>query len=174
MAIKKFNDFFDDKSLKPIKEAAFQIGTNYKVKLTFDVPKTLIEEYINGVKEKTGKDPLDNFSAPEIAEQIIQYIVSNNLNIDNLPPDFTVGDDYKSVEQEITEEDADSIENDLAGKDEIEFDLEESDSEQDEIKIEEPKTVGEYKKASEEEEMVADSEMDLDELFKKVGYTKKF
>jgi hypothetical protein len=161
---------------KKVNEAAFEVGDDFKVKLTFDVPKSLVTEYINKVKEKTGKNPLDNFSTSEIAEQMIQYLVKENLVIDNLPPDFTVGSEKKSEPEEYeieqAEDDLEDLEEELGSeeeseeesKDEIEFDLEQAELEDDDIEIEtneveiedskdeetKKKSVGDYKKTEED------------------------
>lgn len=123
-----------------INETAFVVNDNYKVKLTFDVPKSLVEEYINKVKEETGKTPLDFFNKNEIAEEIIQYLIKENLNIDNLPSSFTVGTEH-TIEDETLDSDLDDIDDEFNipeedNDDEIEFDLEEDSDETGTIEIE--------------------------------------
>ena len=74
-----------------INENSFLVGSDYKVKIVVDIPQSLVKEYIEKVKNETDKDPLDNFSEAEIAEQIVSFTIKQNLLIDNLTPDFTVG-----------------------------------------------------------------------------------
>jgi hypothetical protein len=115
---------------KRVNENSFLVGQDYKVKVVIDVPQSLVQEYIDKVKEETDKDPLDNFSEAEIAEQIVSFLVKKNLMIDNLTPEFTVGsDDLGSDEKSNSALDADAetltddlgIENDESEDGEIEF-----------------------------------------------------
>ncbi len=106
--------------VKIIKENSFLVGSDYKVKIVIDVPQSLVQEYINKVKEETDKDPLDNFSEAEIAEQIITFLIKQNLVIDNLTPEFTVGSENvgsSEKSQETVEDDADELSDDLGGSD---------------------------------------------------------
>lgn len=96
---------------KLLNENAFEVGDNYKVKVSFDVPKSLVKEYIEKVKQDSGKDPLDNYSESEIAEEIINFIVKENMNIDSLSSSFTVGDSNDSSEElEVSNDDASNLE----------------------------------------------------------------
>jgi hypothetical protein len=93
-----------EKLLKPVNEAAFKLGKDYKVKVTVDVPVSLIQSYIQKVTEETGKNALDNFSENELAEQMVQYIVKQNLHIDSIPSALSVGDQPAqniSTEQQV-------------------------------------------------------------------------
>jgi hypothetical protein len=109
--IKKKND-----AVTNTNESAFQVGDDFKVKVTLDVPISLVKEYIDKVKEETGKNPLDNFSESELAEQMVDFVVKQNLVIDNLPANFSVGDenvdDSAQEEQglETAEQDAEDLE----------------------------------------------------------------
>jgi hypothetical protein len=118
------------KKTKRVNENSFLVGQDYKVKVVIDVPQSLVQEYIDKVKEETDKDPLDNFSEAEIAEQIISFLVKKNLFIDNLSPEFTVGsEDLGSDEKSNSALGADAesltddlgIENDESEDGEIEF-----------------------------------------------------
>lgn len=100
------------KETKKVNETAFIVGDTYKVKIVADVPKNLVDEYIEKVKDETGKNPLDNFSESEIAEQILIYTIKQNLVIDNLSADFTVGTDNK-IKNTDTESDATALSDDM-------------------------------------------------------------
>lgn len=149
MGLQRFEDFIKDDNKTEIKktsenkqknivknnkvfETAFIVDDNYKVKLTFDVPKSLVDEYINKVKQESGKNPLDNFNKNEIAEEMIQYLIKSNLTIDNLPASFSVGTE-ENIEQETIEQDLEDVEDDFEipydeePNDEIDFDSVESD-----------------------------------------------
>lgn len=129
-SLKKFEDFFKDENTvkkNPLKESVFLSNDTYKVKVVIDVPKVLIDEYIEKVKKETDLDPLNNFSRDEIAEQIVLNVVKKNMLIDNLESDFSVGtenisknikDDEKKSDEETLNNDLD-IESDSDG--EIEF-----------------------------------------------------
>lgn len=99
---------------KPLKESAFLVGDDYKVKIVLDIPKSLVQQYIQKVKDETDKDPLDTFSESEIAEQIVSFLIKTNLKIDNLTPEFTVGSDIdsKNDTENDTEEGLQEIEDD--------------------------------------------------------------
>jgi hypothetical protein len=101
---------------KRVNENSFLVGQDYKVKVVIDVPKSLVQEYIDKVKEETDKDPLDNFSEAEIAEQIVSFLVKKNLFIDNLSPEFTVGSDYLGTDEKSNsalDADAETLTDDL-------------------------------------------------------------
>lgn len=101
---------------KKIQENAFLVGNDFKVKVVIDVPQALVQEYIDKVKNETDKDPLDNFSEAEIAEQIVTFLIKQNMVIDNLTPDFTVGSENvgsSEKNQETVEQDAEDLSNDL-------------------------------------------------------------
>jgi hypothetical protein len=87
-------------TLQKVNESAFKVGSDYKVKVTIDVPISLVKAYIEKVSQETGKNALDNFSESEIAEQMVQHTLKN-LNIDNIPSAMSVGD---SPAQQISPE----------------------------------------------------------------------
>lgn len=113
-----------------VNENSFLVGADFKVKVVIDVPQALVQEYINKVKDETDKDPLDNFSEAEIAEQIVTFLIKKNLIIDNLTPEFTVGSENvgnTEKSQDSLQSDADALSDDLGDDSEqpdseIEFD----------------------------------------------------
>lgn len=180
MALQKFNDFAKDfnnenkivnSPLKKVNETAFIVGDTYKVKVVIDVPQNLVDEYIDKVKKETNKDPLDNFSQAEIAEQIIQFIIKKNLMLDNLSPEFTVGSDNIDTtdkSKETIKSDAEKLENDLDIEEqpdkEIEFkDYNEKDDNNSdgEIEFSEEK---EEKKLAEERKVETPKKSNFDEI----------
>jgi hypothetical protein len=119
---------FNKKVIKPkkVNEASFLVGQDYKVKSTFDVSQQLVQQYIEKVTEETGKNPLDNFNEAEIAEQMIDYVVKQNMLIDNLPSDFTVGTEPTSDMEnadDLAQADSEDLNADMGEADE-EFDME--------------------------------------------------
>ena len=114
------------KNKKVVNENAFLVGSDFKVKVVVDVPQSMVKEYIDKVKEETDKDPLDNFSEAEIAEQIITFIIKKNLMIDNLTPEFTVGSENVGNTQK-NKSSVDSDAEDLS--DDLDIDSDSEDSE---------------------------------------------
>lgn len=84
-----------------VNENAFQVGDTYKVKIVVDVPVSLVKQYSEKVSQDTGKDALENFSESELAEQMVDYIVKQNLNIDSVPNSVAVGEE--AIEQDVTQ-----------------------------------------------------------------------
>jgi hypothetical protein len=79
-----------------VKESAFKVGDDYKVKVTFDIPVSLISSYIEKVQSETGKNALEHFNETELAEQMAQYILKQHLNIDQIPSALAVGEDVST------------------------------------------------------------------------------
>lgn len=74
-----------------IRESVLQVNDIYKVKTMVDVPRSLINAYIKKVKDETAKNPKDFFGDVDIAEEIVKYITTNNLDIEKLPSDVLMG-----------------------------------------------------------------------------------
>jgi hypothetical protein len=114
--IKTIKKLTNSDNTNSIKESSFLVGNDYKVKVVVDIPQNLVKEYIDKVKSETDKNPLDNFSESEIAEQIVTFIIKNNLLIDKLTPDFTVGSESvgnSEKNQTTTQSDAETLSDDL-------------------------------------------------------------
>lgn len=102
---------------KKINESAFKVGDDYKVKITFDIPINLIQEYIKKVQTETGKNALDNFSESELAEQMVHYVLKHNINIDQIPSAVAVGEETTSEQTNLhAEEDAKELGNEYSDK----------------------------------------------------------
>lgn len=185
-------------SLKKVNESSFQVGDDYKVKITLDVPISLVKEYIDKVNEETGKNPLDNFSESELAEQMVDFIVKQNLVIDNLPSNFSVGDqnvddtfeeekdletakqDAEDLEQETGDSDDFEKENDDENKNDsdgltgmTDNDLEDGGDDEEELDFDgEEIELGEDIEVddSEDKKETKEEEESLNDLFEKIGY----
>jgi hypothetical protein len=176
---------------KKLNENSFLVGADYKVKVVIDVPQALVQEYIDKVKEETDKDPLDNFSEAEVAEQIITFLIKKNLVIDNLTPEFTVGtENVGSTEktQSSVEGDAEELSNDLGVDDgsddadgEIEFkDFNEGETDNSEETVSDEDTADgeiefddkteEKSDLGEEREVVKDEDSDPDSNFEEIEF----
>lgn len=81
---------------KVIKESAFIVGNDFKVKLVLDIPQSIVNDYVAKVKKDTGKDALANFTVEEVAEEMVRYIIKTKLSIENLPAALSVGEQTQS------------------------------------------------------------------------------
>lgn len=82
-----------------IKEAVLQVNDIYKVKTMIDIPQSLINAYVKKVKDTTGKNLRQFFGDVDIAEEIVKYINTNNLNVDNIPGGALMGGQVQSQSQ---------------------------------------------------------------------------
>jgi hypothetical protein len=74
-----------------IKESVLQVGDLYKVRSMVDIPQSLINSYVKKVKDTTGKNLRQFFGDVEIAEQLVQYITTNGLDIEKIPGNALMG-----------------------------------------------------------------------------------
>ena len=115
---KRLKNTPNKKFTNKLNENAFQVGDNYKVKIVVDVPVSLVKQYSDKVSQDTGKNALENFSESELAEQMVDYIVKQNLNIDSVPTSVAVGEEAieedGSQGEEMAIEDADTVEDETS------------------------------------------------------------
>ena len=95
--LKTFDNFKAEK-LGNINESAFKFQDHYTVKTSFDLPAELVQSYIAKVQEQTGKNPLDNWSESEIAEQLVNFIVKYKVSIDDIPAELVVGEESQDFQ----------------------------------------------------------------------------
>src|SRR6266403_547197 len=136
-----------------VKESAFKVGDDYKVKVTFDIPVSLISAYIEKVQSETGKNALEHFNETELAEQMAQYILKQHLNIDQIPSALSVGEDPNS--SETTEEPESETKEE---QDEKEINLK-----SDEVNLGEEREI-EANKIEEQEEEYEEINLDVDTI----------
>jgi hypothetical protein len=75
-------------------EAVFKTNDNiFKVKVTIDVPKSLVSAISKKVKDVKGPDILDTFSQTEIAEELVKYITQKYLNVESIPASVLTGEE---------------------------------------------------------------------------------
>jgi hypothetical protein len=74
-----------------IKEAVLQVNDIYKVRVLADVPQSLLNAYTKKVKDNAGKNLKQFFGDMDLAETIVQWIVSNGLDVDKIPANALVG-----------------------------------------------------------------------------------
>lgn len=85
-------------------EAVTSINDNFKVKTMFDVPKSLVKEYIEKVKTEVGKNPLEFWGAEDIAEEMVKHILAEYFKLDNVPAKVVFGDTRTQDEAEVDAE----------------------------------------------------------------------
>lgn len=91
--IKQFESYnIERKRTQYIKEAVLQVNDIYKVKTMIDIPQSLINAYVKKVKDTLGKDIKQFFSDIDIVEEIVKYINTTYLNVDNIPAGALTGD----------------------------------------------------------------------------------
>ena len=109
--VKKFSEYTkiyeDKKPLKKVNENVMVVGDNFQVKTTFDVSKSMVKDYVDKIKEETGKNPLEMWGAADIAEQMVIYTLKEYLKLDNIPTRVLVGDAETKDEKEVDAEDSD-------------------------------------------------------------------
>lgn len=77
-----------------LNESVYKSGDNlYKVKVTIDVPKSLVNAVIKKVKDTKGPDILDMYSQTDIAEAIVKYVNETFLNIESIPGTILTGEE---------------------------------------------------------------------------------
>jgi hypothetical protein len=74
-----------------IKESVLQVNDIYKVRTFIDIPQSLINSYVKKVKDTTGKNLRQFFGDVDVAEEIVKYINTNFLNIDQIPASALMG-----------------------------------------------------------------------------------
>lgn len=131
-SIENFKKKSKSKSKSRLNESSFLVGDDYKVKVTIDVPTTLIQDYIKKVEEESGKNALSNFTETELAEQMINYVVKQNLTLDQIPSSLSIGEEEAGeIIDELSDNDVDELENDFDDEiddsgEEIDIDIEEA------------------------------------------------
>jgi hypothetical protein len=98
--VKTFESFRVKKNREDIiKEAVLQVNDIYKVKTMIDIPQSLINAYVKKVKDTTGKNLRQFFGDVDIAEEIVKYINTSNLDIENLPGGALLGGQSQTQNQ---------------------------------------------------------------------------
>lgn len=94
--IKSRKDFLAKSS--KVNESVYKSGDNlYKVKVTIDVPKSLVNAVIKKVKDTKGPDILDMYSQTDIAEAIVKYVNETYLNIESIPGTILTGEEETAL-----------------------------------------------------------------------------
>ena len=84
-----------------IKESVIQVNDVYKVKTMIDIPQSLINAYVKKVKDTTGKNLRQFFGDVDIAEEVVKYINTANLDVDNIPGNAIMGGELQPDEAQM-------------------------------------------------------------------------
>ena len=91
--LRKFEKYtINRKREEIIKESVLQVNDIYKVRAFLDIPQSLINAYVKKVKDTTGKNLRQFYGDVDIAEEIVKYINTNFLNVDQIPGGALMGD----------------------------------------------------------------------------------
>ena len=93
MAIRNFDSFKkNNNGDKPVKESVMQVQDTYRVKVFVDVPQSLINGYVKKVKDTMGdKNARQFFSDVDMAEELVKYVITNNVLLDKIPANALFG-----------------------------------------------------------------------------------
>jgi len=130
-----------NKNVKKVDESVAKVNDQFKVKTIYSIPTDTIKKYIEKVKAEEGKNPLEFWSAADIAEEMVKYILDEYLTIDNVPSSLVFGDTKTQDEEEKEAENVD-------------VEVEETDEENQEEKTAEE----DFNKDTEEQVQVEDEE----------------
>jgi hypothetical protein len=88
-----FNDFQSKR--KTINETkvneGFLVDDVMRVPMMVDVPVSLLKAFATKVKNETGQDIHNQWSDSLLSDEIAKYVISNFLNIENLPVNIITG-----------------------------------------------------------------------------------
>jgi len=96
-----------NKNVKKVDEAVAKVNDEFKVKTVYSIPVDTIKKYIDKVKAEEGKNPLEFWSAADIAEEMVKYILDEYLTVDNVPASLVFGENKTRDEEEKEVEETD-------------------------------------------------------------------
>ena len=163
--IRRFHNFRNIRNQKnkesSIKESVKVINDKFIVG-GIELKQSIINSYIKKVKDSTGQDLNNTYSKEEIAEQLVNYIISEYGDSDNIPPSALLGGDENMVDQvdDVSLEEEDAVVDD-EGISEIE-DTEEEETEEEETEEEETDETDETEEIDDSDEDFQDIDDDTD------------
>jgi len=83
-----------------IQELVMQKGNDWTVKANIDIPQSLINAYVKKTKETTGKDLKKFFGDAEIAQDMVKFVTTNFMDVDNIHGGALTGDEEQAVQVE--------------------------------------------------------------------------
>lgn len=88
--VKKFEGF-KSKSEENINESVFQVENTYKVNLIIEVEQKFLSAYSKKVKQNTNKDTSDFMSTPQLAEEVVKWVVKEGMDVEKIPANAIIG-----------------------------------------------------------------------------------
>lgn len=90
--IRTYEDYrFEKIKTESIKESVEMIDDIYRVRTVADIPQSVINSYVKKVKDTTGKDIRKVIGDVDIAEELLKYVITNNLNVEKIPGNALTG-----------------------------------------------------------------------------------
>ena len=86
--LKNFNGF---KNKETINETVYQVDNLYRVQIIVDVEASILSKYSKKVKQNTGKELQDMLGNAQLAEELVKYIIKENLDADKIPANAIIG-----------------------------------------------------------------------------------
>lgn len=88
------NEFKNKKEGSKLQESIVtKVGDNWNVQITVPVPVSLVNAFAKKVKDAHDINIKETKSDNMLADEIVNYITTSFLNIENLPTNLAVGDD---------------------------------------------------------------------------------
>jgi len=89
------NEFKSKKEGSSLQESIVtKVGDNWNVQITVPVPASLVNAFAKKVKDETTVNIKETKADNVLADEMVNYITTSFLNIENLPVNLAVGDDY--------------------------------------------------------------------------------
>ena len=86
--LKNFNGF---RSKEIVNETVYQVENTYRVNVIVDVEAKILSSYSKKVKQNTGKEIQDLMGNAMLAEELVKYIIKENLDADKIPANAIIG-----------------------------------------------------------------------------------
>jgi len=74
-----------------------KVGDNYMVQGSFPVPQSLVNAFVKKVKDASDQNIKETLGDQMIADQIATYVMNSFLNIENLPVNLAIGDNFTAA-----------------------------------------------------------------------------
>jgi hypothetical protein len=87
--VKNFNGFRTKQEV--VNETVYQVENTYRVNVIVDVEAKLLSSYSKKVKQNTGKEIQDLMGNAMLAEELVKYIIKENLDADKIPATAIIG-----------------------------------------------------------------------------------
>ena len=86
--VKNFNGF---RNKEEVNETVYQVENTYRVNVIVDVEAKLLSAYSKKVKQNTGKEIQDLMGNSMLAEELVKFVIKENLDADKIPANAIIG-----------------------------------------------------------------------------------